>query len=132
MKIQLKSKPQPGFEKQYDWVSERFGLTAIRPLGMTTMQYPSGGYLMCENEFGRGLCYVPVSIFDVCDRELPSNWVLYLYGTHGSLPPGDRCDFYVGLEGLHDESFVERVMDQETEECVQRFRRITTNFSLAK
>ena len=131
MRIQLKrSLPLSANEHEishHGFLLSEIGAEQIEPLAITTTQIGGLAFLNCLDEFGASLQYSPVSIFDVVDASVHQQWVFVHYQENlwGRELKGQPC--FIGLRGLEDELFVEKVMDRESTGDLDRFQKIVAN-----
>ena len=131
MKLTILKRPNDDWSRrlknQHGYASEVFGDKLIKPLAITTTQLPPFSYLLTSDKYGSNLVYFSSELFNVVDPHISSDWVLMHYKENiwGSRITGPML--FIGLPGLEDEKFIERVMDRESEADLVLFRQIVEN-----
>lgn len=100
-----------------------YGSRPFTPLGISTLQFSGGSFLIAEDSYGVGLCYAPIPLFGIVDPTVPGNWIIHHYSKPEWGSYDDSAKFFVGIEGLADDRFIDEVVEKSPS-AVAEFNKI--------
>lgn len=95
---------------------DRFGAHLVPVLGLSTSAKHGLRILIAQDDRGWGLRFVPISLFEIVDAHIPSDWKIT------AIQVLNQEEFFLGIYGLEDYDLLDSVMDQEDESCIARFQ----------